>query len=191
MQTQFQHPTLGAVILSQSQRARRITLSVRATGEVRLSYPCGVSQKRVLAFLEEKSTWVLAAQHRMAERTAALPQLSPEEERARIETLRHAAKLDLPARTARIAKQFGLHYNKLTIRATRTKWGCCTSTNNLSLSIFLMILPEHLRDYVITHELCHTLQHNHSPHFHALLDIYLEGKEKALNKELKAYIIRV
>ncbi|MEG1611462.1 MAG: M48 family metallopeptidase [Alistipes sp.] len=140
--------------------------------------------------MEEKSDWILAARQRMTQRQATLPQLPPAEEKARIEELRRAAKIDLPTRTERIAQQFGLNYGKLTIRAARTKWGCCTSCNNLSLSLFLMTLPEYLRDYVIVHELCHTVHHNHSARFHALVDSYLGGKEKALNKELKAYIIR-
>ena len=84
----------------------------------------------------------------------------------------------------------GLKYNKLTIRASRTKWGSCTGTNNISLSLFLMTLPEHLRDFVIVHELCHTVHHDHSPKFHALVDRLVGGNEKALNRELKAFSIR-
>jgi len=83
-----------------------------------------------------------------------------------------------------------LKYNKLTIRASRTKWGSCTGTNNISLSLFLMTLPEHLRDFVIVHELCHTVHHDHSPKFHALVDRLVGGNEKALNRELKAFSIR-
>ena len=76
------------------------------------------------------------------------------------------------------------------IRASRTKWGSCTGTNNISLSLFLMTLPEHLRDFVIVHELCHTVHHDHSPKFHALVDRLVGGNEKALNRELKAFSIR-
>mgnify|MGYP003593610842 CR=1 FL=1 len=66
----------------------------------------------------------------------------------------------------------------------------CTGTNNISLSLFLMTLPEHLRDFVIVHELCHTVHHDHSPKFHALVDRLVGGNEKALNRELKAFSIR-
>ena len=37
------HPIVGEVTLSQSRRARRISLCVRPSGPVRLSYPYGVS----------------------------------------------------------------------------------------------------------------------------------------------------
>ena len=177
MITTVEHPRLGEVVLSQSRRARRISISVRGTGCVRLSFPCGVSARRAMEFLECKAGWVEAARARLAQRRAALPpQLPPAAEKARVEELRRAAKADL--------------YNKLTIRASRTKWGSCTGTNNISLSLFLMTLPEHLRDFVIVHELCHTVHHDHSPKFHALVDRLVGGNEKALNRELKAFSIR-
>lgn len=185
------HPRLGEVTLSQTLRARRISISVRATGVVRLSYPYGVSQKRALAFLEQKAGWIEAARERLARKRAALPpQLPPAEAKARIEELRRAAKADLPPRIERIAARTGLKYAKLTIRASRTKWGSCSGRNHISLSLFLMTLPEHLRDYVIVHELCHTVHHNHSPRFHALVDQLVGGHEKALNRELRAFTIR-
>ena len=41
MTSLYVHPRLGEVTLSQTVRARRISISVRATGAVRLSFPCG------------------------------------------------------------------------------------------------------------------------------------------------------
>ena len=185
------HPRLGEVTLSQTLRARRISISVRATGAVRLSFPYGVSQKRALAFLDQKAEWIGAAPERLARKQASMPpQLSPAEQQAHVEELRRAAKADLPGRIARLSEATGLKYEKLTIRASRTKWGSCSGRNHISLSLFLMALPEHLRDYVIIHELCHTVHHNHSPRFHALVDRLVGGREKALNRELRAFTIR-
>ena len=185
------HPRLGEVTLSQTLRARRITISVRATGAVRLSFPYGVSQKRALAFLDQKAEWIGAARERLARKQASMPpQLSPAEQKAHVEELRRAAKADLPGRIARLSEVTGLKYEKLSIRASRTKWGSCSGRNHISLSLFLMALPEHLRDYVIIHELCHTVHHNHSPRFHALVDRLVGGREKALNRELRAFTIR-
>ena len=185
------HPRLGEVTLSQTLRARRISISVRATGAVRLSFPYGVSQKRALAFLDQKAEWIGAARERLARKQASMPpQLSPAEQKAHVEELRRAAKADLPGRIARLSEVTGLKYEKLSIRASRTKWGSCSGRNHISLSLFLMALPEHLRDYVIIHELCHTVHHNHSPRFHALVDRLVGGRAKALNRELRAFTIR-
>ncbi|MDE5708918.1 MAG: M48 family metallopeptidase [Alistipes sp.] len=185
------HPRLGRVVLSQSPRARRIAIRVRPSGEVRVSFPCGVSARRAEAFLNEKAEWVESARQRLAARRAALPPaLPPDEEKARVEALRRAAKADLPARIERLSRQTGLSFGRLTIRAARSKWGSCSGRNSISLSLFLMTLPEHLRDFVIIHELCHTVHHDHSPRFHALVDRFTGGHEKALSRELRAFSIR-
>ena len=85
MTSLYVHPRLGEVTLSQTVRARRISISVRATGAVRLSFPCGVPQKRALDFLEQKAEWIGAARERLARKRASLPpQLPPEERKARI-----------------------------------------------------------------------------------------------------------
>lgn len=187
----FSHPRLGEVVLSQSPRARRISIRVRPSGEVRVSFPARVSQRRALAFLDEKAAWVEAARQRLAaRRVALLPALPPEEEKVRIEELRRAAKADLLPRIERLSRQTGLKYEKAAVRAARTKWGSCSGRNHISLSLFLVTLPEHLRDYVIIHELCHTVHHNHSPRFHALVDRFTGGHEKALARELRAFSIR-
>ena len=184
----WDHPRLGPVTLSQTRRARRIAICVRASGAVRVSFPCGVSQRRAQAFVEEKIEWIERTRERLAARRAdPVPELAPEERKMRIEALRRAAKADLPERIARIAAQTGLRYGKMNVRASRTKWGSCTGRNDISLSLFLMKLPERLRDYVIVHELCHTVHHDHSPQFHALVDRLLGGRERELMRELRRY----
>lgn len=185
MQEIFRHPTLGEVTLSCTRRARRISLSVRPSGEVRLSFPPCVSVRRAVVFLESKAEWAEAARRRMAERVE--PQALSADE---IERLRAEAKAVLPPRVEELAARFGLRYGRVTVRAARTKWGSCTGRNDISLSLYLMTLPEHLRDYVIIHELCHTVHHDHSPRFHALVDRLTGGREKLLARELRGYSIR-
>lgn len=184
MQSVFHHPTLGDITISCTRRARRISLSVRPTGAVRLSFPPYVAEHRALEFLESKRNWVLKAKEKYTTRNSHSPLTKDE-----IEQLRREAKQHLPARVELLAQQHGLHYGKVTIRASRTKWGSCTAQNNISLSLFLMTLPQHLRDYVIIHELCHTVYHNHSQQFHALVDRISGGNEKHLAKELRQYTI--
>lgn len=186
----FLHPRLGELTLSQSRRSRRITVCVRGDGTLRLSFPTVVPQRRALEFLEGKVEWVERTRARLATRMRVEPALPPDEAKALVEELRRAAKEDLPPRIERLAQHTGLRYAGLTIRAARTKWGSCSARNTISLSLFLMKLPEHLRDFVIIHELCHTVHHDHSPRFHALVDRLVSGNEKALNWELRSYSIR-
>ena len=177
----YKHPRLGEVLLRQRWTTSRISLSVKPTGEVRLSYPRLITTSRALRFLEDKVEWVLQMREKVAERSMQGGDYTPEQ----IEALRREAKRVLPAMVERLARQHGFNYGRVTIRATRSKWGCCTSRNNLSLSLFLMTLPTHLQEFVVLHELCHTVHHNHSAEFHALLDKVTGGREKELNRQLK------
>lgn len=185
MKSTLHHPTLGDITLSRSARARRISLTVRPSGEVRLSFPTYVSERRAMAFLEAKAEWVAATRRRLAARPR--PPVPTKEE---VERLRAEAKATLPPRLEMLARRFGLRYGKVTVRAARSKWGSCSWRNDISLSLYLMTLPEHLRDYVLIHELCHTVHHDHSPRFHALVDRLTGGKEKLLARELRSYSIR-
>ena len=82
------HPILGEITISRTRRARRITLSVRPSGEVRLSFPPYVSQRRALEFLESKREWILRAKAKYAARESQ-PTLSAED----IERLRAEQKI--------------------------------------------------------------------------------------------------
>jgi len=70
---------------------------------------------------------------------------------------------------ARLAREGGFRYNRMLIKAQRTRWGSCSAAHNITLSLKLLFLPPELVWYVLLHELCHTVQPNHSPRFWALL----------------------
>ncbi len=184
MKSRLQHPALGEITLSSTRRSTRTTISVRPSGEVRLSFPLYISQQKAIAFLESKAEWIITTKAKCAERRA------PELTLTQIEQLRAEAKQVLPRRVEELASQHGLRYGRVTIRAARSKWGSCTAKGNLSLSLYIMTLPPHLQDYIILHELAHTVHHNHSPRFHALVDRLTNGQERQLAKELRNYAIR-
>lgn len=96
------------------------------------------------------------------------------------------AKEELPIRICKLADQFGFQFNRLSFRNNKSRWGSCSGDNNISLNIHLMRLPSHLIDYVILHELCHTIEKNHSTSFWNLLDSVCKDC-KALRRELKEY----
>ncbi|MBB3187709.1 M48 family metallopeptidase [Microbacter margulisiae] len=100
--------------------------------------------------------------------------------------LRKAAKQVLPEKTFQLAMQSGLKYRSLKIQSSTTRWGSCSSVNNINLSLYLLLLPSHLIDYVIVHELCHTIEHNHSERFWTHVERILPDC-KALRNELKHF----
>jgi predicted metal-dependent hydrolase len=97
------------------------------------------------------------------------------------------ARQILPTRVESLARAHGLKFSKLSFRDARTRWGSCSGTNNISLNIHLMRLPDHLVDYVILHELAHTRHKNHGPGFWNFLDELTGGKAKSLAREMRKY----
>ncbi len=51
----------------------------------------------------------------------------------------------------------------------RTQWGNCSPSGLLTLNPHLVKAPAICIDYVILHELCHLVEHNHSERFYQLL----------------------
>ncbi|MDR2804521.1 MAG: M48 family metallopeptidase [Dysgonamonadaceae bacterium] len=103
--------------------------------------------------------------------------------------LRTCAQRYLPAEMQRLAQQHGFLYQQVKIRKSRTRWGSCSSRGIINLSFYLMLLPIHLIEYVLLHELCHTVEMNHSAAFWSLLDKHTQGRSKMLRKELRQYHI--
>ena len=52
----------------------------------------------------------------------------------------------------------------------KTQWGSCSPSGVIHLNPALIRAPRHCIDYVLTHELCHLREHNHSKRFYALLE---------------------
>lgn len=75
----------------------------------------------------------------------------------------------LPERVRYYAGKFGFKYKRLSFRNNVSNWGSCSYENNISLNIKLMKLPDEIIDYVILHELCHTVEKNHSAAFWKLV----------------------
>jgi predicted metal-dependent hydrolase len=103
--------------------------------------------------------------------------------------LRISAKQYLPAEMQRLAQHHGFHYQQVKIRKSKTRWGSCSSKGIINLSFYLMLLPSHLIEYVLLHELCHTVEMNHSAAFWSLLDSHTHQRAKLLRKELRRYHI--
>ena len=93
----------------------------------------------------------------------------------------------LPLMLRRLADRYNLKYRSVKISSAKSRWGSCNSNGCISLSCHLLMLPEYLVEYVILHELAHTVEMNHSPRFWNLLDSMTDGKSQKLRNEIKSF----
>ena len=93
--------------------------------------------------------------------------------------LQRKARLELTPWLQQASQQCDLAYSRMTVRGQSTRWGSCSSKQSISLNYKLLFLPPHLVDYVLTHELCHTVHMNHSKAFWQLVRQYYPALDQA------------
>lgn len=175
---------LGRINLRCNSRARRYTF--RCTPEGLLcTVPTRARQSDLLRAIEvlrpRLKTMIQRAQERFNEQQSLTPQ--------EVEALRKQAKQQLSPRLQELAAARGLRFQKVSIRKSRTRWGSCSSKGTISLSLYLMLLPTYLQDYVMQHELTHLLEMNHSSRFWVLLNEVTGGKALQYRQELKQFAV--
>ncbi len=85
----------------------------------------------------------------------------------------------------KVSKDYGFPYNKAAIRFQRTRWGSCSIKKNINLNRTLVFLRPELVEYLMVHELCHTVEMNHSKRFWDLVGKHIHDY-RVLDKELKS-----
>ena len=149
---------------------KSLGLEVSREGTVRVRAPKRASDLAIQSWVEEKKMWI--ARHyleAMARREEAKERGVPDYVRYRAleEKYRRQAREKLSQRTAYFARQMGVSYGRITVRAAKTRWGSCSSRGNLNFHWKLALMPPEVLDYVVVHELAHRREMNHSPAFWA------------------------
>lgn len=156
-----------AYTLRRSLRARRLRLSVSAGGALAISAPYWVSGSFIERFLQTHAEWI-GEKVKLFERIGRSPLAhGGKREYARY---KEAARGLAEARLAAFNESYGFHYQQISIRNQKTRWGSCSRRGNLSFNYRIALLPPALADYVILHELCHLGAFDHSARFWALLE---------------------
>ncbi|MDR3226748.1 MAG: M48 family metallopeptidase [Prevotellaceae bacterium] len=95
------------------------------------------------------------------------------------------AKQYLPQRLEFLANKYNFKYNQVRIKNNLTNLGSCSYQNNINLNLHIMRLSDELIDYVILHELCHTVEKNHGAGFWKLLDSVTNNNARKLSQQAK------
>ncbi len=148
--------------IRKSHRARRVRMAVYPDGRVVVTLPSRASESYADRFVREKSAWLMSKIKRFGE----LPLRSPQRHgRAEYLGYKEAARTLVHERIADLNQTYQFRFNRVSIKNQKTSWGSCSKKANLNFNYKIALLPPHLADYIIVHELCHLAELNHSPKF--------------------------
>ena len=165
------------------KRIKRINLRVKEPdGRIAVSAPYFTSDRSIAEFIMSRRDWIESARTRVISRAEAHPEPA---DRAEKEARRAELKRRIAERLPAIEEATGLYCNGWTVRDMHTRWGSCnTRTHHINLSLMLATRSDAELDYVILHELVHTVVPDHGPRFYAMMDRFMPGWKqlrKALN----------
>ena len=76
-------------------------------------------------------------------------------------------------KTKRFAKIIGVKPSSVTVKDYKSRWGACSISGDISFNWRIIIAPHSIIDYVVIHELCHMLEHNHSSKYWKHVERYV------------------
>lgn len=164
------------------KRIKRMNMRLKEPdGRVVISAPYATPDREIIAFVRSRRAWIERSARRIRERAAEHPE---PESAAEKEARRADLKRRIAARLPLIEEATGLRSNGWTVRDMHTRWGSCnTVTHHLNFSLMLATRSDRELDYVLLHELVHTVVPDHGPRFYAMMDRYMP-EWKSIRREL-------
>ena len=149
-------------------KRRTIGLEIKADGHVYARAPRQLTNGELVDFIRERQDWIVQKWFYITERRRqeeARPKRDYEENPELESIYRKKARQRLEDRCAYYAGRMGVSYNRIAIRAAKTRWGSCSAQGNLNFHWKLVLMPPEVLDYVVVHELAHRKEMNHSQRF--------------------------
>lgn len=162
-----------------SKRAKRMRLAIYRDGAFVVTAPQSINQNIIEQFIIKKSQWVLdKLEHFKKFSGNNLLKKNGED----FSKHKKTALILAEERIKHFNNLYKLKFNKISIKNQKTRWGSCSSKDNLNFNCKIALLPQRLSDYIIVHELCHLGEFNHSQNFWNLVSKsipdYLEIKKE-------------
>ena len=164
----------GLEVALTRKRVRRMNMRIKEPdGSIAVSAPYLTPESEVVRFIRSRRDWIDRSIAVIRQRAAAYPE---PETRAEKEARRRDLKRRIAERLPYIEEVTGLRCSGWTVRDMKSRWGSCnTATNHINLSLMLALRSDAELDYVILHELVHTVVPNHGSDFYALMDRFMPG----------------
>ena len=150
-----------------SDRARKMRLAIYCDGNFVVTTPQGIDLNMVERFIVGKSRWII---NKLDYFKSFGNKIFAKTNKADFLKYRQQAQLFSESRIQFFNKLYQFKFNKINIKNQKTRWGSCSKKGNLNFNYKIALLPQHIADYIIVHELCHLKQFNHSKNFWSLIE---------------------
>lgn len=141
--------------------SRRITLSVNSKGKVQVTAPKHVPKLLITQFVKSRKVWI----DEVLEKLKTVRKSEFVGAKYSYHANKARAKKIIVERVKHLAELHGFLFKRISIKNTSSRWGSCSTKENLNFNYKLIFLHQDLLDYVVVHELCHLRHHNHSAKF--------------------------
>ncbi|WRG63452.1 M48 family metallopeptidase [Helicobacter pylori] len=189
------------ITIQKSKKIKTLSLNITPSLEVILKMPDSCPQARASAFLKEQETWLKKTLSAMQEKHSLL--------RSRLNTykdkilvfnevknandytlteLKKILKTYLERKLPLIAQKMQTSYTGFSVRNNAKVLGSCSYHNRLSFALLLVCAQKEAIDYVIIHELAHTIHKNHSQNFWRCVKTFCPNY-RALRERLKQRVV--
>ncbi|GAA8195421.1 metalloprotease [Helicobacter pylori] len=187
------------ITIQKSKKIKTLSLNITPSLEVILKMPDSCSQARVHAFLKEQKAWLQKTLSAMQEKYSLLHSQTyqnkilvfDEEKSANDYTLTELKKIlktYLEQKLPLSAQKMQTSYTHFSVRNNAKVLGSCSYHNHLSFALLLVCAPKEAIDYVIIHELAHTIHKNHSKNFWRCVETFCPNY-RALREHLKQRVV--
>ncbi len=187
------------ITIQKSKKIKTLSLNITPSLEVILKMPDSCSQARAHAFLKEQEAWLQKTLSAMQKKYSLLHSQTyqnkilvfDEEKNANDYTLTELKKIlktYLEHQLPLSAQKMQTSYTHFSVRNNAKVLGSCSYHNRLSFALLLVCAKKEAIDYVIVHELAHTIHKNHSKNFWRCVEIFCPNY-RALREHLKQRVV--
>ncbi len=170
--------------LKVSKRAKRLRLAIYPGGAFIVTVPRFTPTMLINGMLRKRALWIIEQSERLRKLPPPSQKISRKEQKERYTLHKNDAYMLAVRRTEALNLHYGFTYARINIRDQKTRWGSCSKKGNLSFNYKIALMPPHLADYIIVHELCHLGAFDHSEKFWNLV-AQLIPDHKERRKELR------
>lgn len=175
---------IGVSYLRHSSKIKRIKISINMIGDLMVVIPINNTSEDAIRFMKSNIKWIKDSKNRIYNKKINIINFDFND------NLLNDFKLKIKLKTDQICIKHNFKYNKIYFKNMTSRWGSCSSKNNISFNNLMYHLDNDLQDYIIKHELLHTKIKNHSNIFWHELEKICENSKHKNSTINKFYFIK-